>query len=169
MRMHTQTVIAVYAALLEISACFVHGMEDYFYHLQTFEDVIGAGNYTYFKLTRPGNIRIFLQTLEGDADIYVSETTSKPTFEDYDLKSVTCGEDIVDVPDSFSRPTAIAIYGHPCCEESRFSCSVYVDTRDLSKGDMGLPPPGFEGDLEEEHPGWWFLLKVLEFILDVAL
>ena len=159
------------ASSLEALACLASEfyLEDYFYHLQSFEDTIGAGNYTNFKLTKNGNIRIYLQSLSGDADIYVSETNSKPTFEDYDLKSVTCGDDYVDIPDSFQRPTAIAIYGHPRQDESVFRCSVFLDRRDPSQSDIDIPQQGAGFDLEEDHPGWAFLFKVLEFILEVAL
>lgn len=170
MKFPKYAVLLVYAASLEVWACLASELEDYYYLLQSFDDKIGAGNYTNFQLTRHGNIHICLQTLRGDADIYVSETNLKPNYEDYDLKSVTCGDDEVAIPATFKRPTAIAIYGHPRFDETRFRCSVYLDTRDLSQSDFDLPQQhGFESNVEEDHPGWMFLLKIIEFVLDAAL
>nr|XP_054759700.1 UPF0669 protein C6orf120-like [Lytechinus pictus] len=162
--------LLMYAVSLEIRGCFSMEPESYFYLLQSFVDDIGPGNYSYFKLSRQGNVRIFVETLLGDADIYVSQANSKPSFEDYDFKSVTCGEDYVDIPESFKRPTAIAIYGHPRYPETRFRCSVYLDARDAAQNDANFPEPHrFDTPEEDEHPGWLFLLKILEFVLDIAL
>lgn len=167
MKFSMYVTLLVCAVSLQIWGCLSIEIENYFYHLQSFVDDIGPGNYSYFKLSRQGNVRIFVETLKGDADIYVSETNSKPTFEDYDFKSVTCGEDYVDIPDSFKRPAAIAIYGHPRFSETKFRCSVYVDTRDLAQNDP--EQQHFDTTEEEELTGWHFLLKILEFVLDVAL
>lgn len=43
----------------------------------------------------------FQYNRSGDADIYVSQTTTKPTYEpdNYCLQSTTCGEDIIYIPE----------------------------------------------------------------------
>ncbi len=51
----------------------------------------------------------------GDADLYVSESIGKPSFElsEHSSSSATCGRDEVDLPRSVSRPVHVAVYGHP--------------------------------------------------------
>ena len=65
------------------------------YLIQSFTGKIGSGNYSYHKLTAEGNIRLLLESTVGDADLYLSESTLKPDFDNYDLCSVTCGDDEV--------------------------------------------------------------------------
>uniref|UniRef100_A0ABD2X928 Secreted protein n=1 Tax=Trichogramma kaykai TaxID=54128 RepID=A0ABD2X928_9HYME len=63
-------------------------------------DEVQSGSYKYYSLTYDGLIKIRLTTQLGDADIYVSQTTTKPTYEpdNYCLQSTTCGEDVVYIP-----------------------------------------------------------------------
>ncbi|XP_033640589.1 UPF0669 protein v1g209471-like [Asterias rubens] len=81
--------------------------------LQTVTGSVPSGNFTYYKLSRNGNIRFSLRTLEGDADVYVSSTTMHPTYDDYDMKAATFGEEIIDICQSIERPVGIGVYGHP--------------------------------------------------------
>lgn len=41
----------------------------------------------------------------GDADLYASQTTTKPTYEpdQYCLQSATCGEDTILIPDRYNK------------------------------------------------------------------
>ncbi len=52
---------------------------------------------------------------QGDADLYVSESMSKPTFEleEHSMSSATCGVDQVTLPKEIGRPVHVAVYGHP--------------------------------------------------------
>ncbi|KAJ8664217.1 hypothetical protein QAD02_005254 [Eretmocerus hayati] len=90
-------------------------------------DEVQAGSYKYYSLMYHGSIKIRLTTQSGDADIYVSQTTSKPTYEPdhYCLQSTTCGEDIIYIPRSFKRPVSIGVYGHPSYETSSYTLLVY--------------------------------------------
>lgn len=80
--------------------------------LNSFTATVGAGNYSYYKLKFPGEITLILTSVQGDADLYVSENEAEPDFENYDLKSATCGVDMTTVPTSYNRPTYIGVYGH---------------------------------------------------------
>ena len=42
----------------------------------------------------------------GDADLYVSKTLLKPSFdpEEFDFSSATCGRDLVDIPRAYVLP-----------------------------------------------------------------
>ncbi|EZA56135.1 hypothetical protein X777_03467, partial [Ooceraea biroi] len=68
--------------------------------------------------------------ITGDADLYASQTTTKPTYEPdhYCLQSTTCGEDIIFIPKSFKRPVSIGVYGHPSHEISKYTLSVFEVT-----------------------------------------
>ena len=89
--------------------------------LHEFQGAVGAENYTYYKLTIEGNLKIYLHTLSGDSDIYISDTTLHPTFEDYSLHCATCGEDSVDITPETKRPIGIGIYGHPSHDKSEYA------------------------------------------------
>ncbi|XP_023245287.1 LOW QUALITY PROTEIN: DNA repair endonuclease XPF-like [Copidosoma floridanum] len=90
-------------------------------------DDVSAGSYKYYSLGYEGLVKIKLTTQFGDADIYVSTKTTKPTYEpdQYCLQSTTCGEDIVYLPEDFKRPVSIGVYGHPSHESSRYTLLVY--------------------------------------------
>ncbi|KAK3584499.1 hypothetical protein CHS0354_006031 [Potamilus streckersoni] len=83
------------------------------------EDTVQADNFIYYRLFVKGNIYIELESLEGDADIYVSDETLEPDYVNYKLKSATCGLDSVDVPAEFKRPVGIGIFGQPNHVSSR--------------------------------------------------
>ncbi|KAG2468187.1 UPF0669 protein C6orf120 homolog [Polypterus senegalus] len=88
---------------------------------------IGAGNYSYLRLNHDGKIILHMESLKGDADLYVSDKTLHPSFDNYKLQSATCGQDVVVVPIEFLRPVGIGIYGHPSHQESEFEVKVYCD------------------------------------------
>nr|CAD7406804.1 unnamed protein product [Timema cristinae] len=110
---------------------------------------VGRGNYTYYTLMYKGPITLYLYSHSGDADIYVSQTTKKPTFEPdtYCLQSSTCGLDIIKIPRSFRRPVRIGVYGHPSKELSTYLLEAYYrDEEDVEDID-----PFAEINTEEEN------------------
>ncbi|EFN90057.1 Uncharacterized protein C6orf120-like protein, partial [Harpegnathos saltator] len=90
-------------------------------------DDVPGGSYKYYSLTYDGYIKIRLTSLTGDADLYASQITNKPTYEPdhYCLQSTTCGEDIIFIPKSFKRPVSIGVYGHPSHEISKYTLLVF--------------------------------------------
>ncbi|XP_069625427.1 UPF0669 protein C6orf120 homolog [Ranitomeya imitator] len=95
--------------------------------LHVVQGQILGGNYSYLRLNHEGRIILKMKSLKGDADIYVSSSILSPTFDEYELQSTTCGLDVLIVPDHFSRPVGIGIYGHPFYLESEFELKVYYD------------------------------------------
>lgn len=93
--------------------------------LQSLTGTIGAENYTYYRLSRVGRLRVELISLSGDADLYVSETTLNPAFDQYTAQSITCGTDIIEIPANYDRPVGIAVYGYPSSELSEYKISIY--------------------------------------------
>ena len=93
---------------------------------------VEAGNYSYYVLKVDGPILLQLKTIEGDADLYVSDNTVEhPTFEleEHAMSSWTCGVDTILIPTSFGRPINIGVYGHP-----RFDLRLLEATYNVSLG-----------------------------------
>lgn len=93
---------------------------------------VGRGNYTYYSLMYDGPITLYLHSESGDADLYVSQTVTKPTFEPetYCLQSSTCGLDVIHIPQSFLRPVGIGVYGHISHEVSVYLLEVFYRDED---------------------------------------
>ncbi|KAM5228598.1 UPF0669 protein C6orf120 homolog [Ctenodactylus gundi] len=147
--------------------------------LHVVQGQIGAGNYSYLRLNHEGKIVLRMQSLSGDADLYVSDSTLHPSFDDYELQSATCGQDEVSIPAHFQRPVGIGIYGHPSHQESNFEMKVYYD-RTVDQYPVGAaayppegPDPGHratsapEGPQEEESVIWTILISILKLVLEI--
>ena len=95
-----------------------HGLQSHTTDLSS----VGAGNYTYYVLKFQGPILLTLETLDGDADLYVSEINENPTFdlEQHSMSSWTFGSEVLYIPKIFGRPVYIGVYGHPRYQESRY-------------------------------------------------
>lgn len=138
---------------------------------------IGAGNYSYLRLNHDGRIILHMQSLKGDADIYVSDNTLRPSFDSYKLQSATCGQDVVVVPGDFARPVGIGIYGHPSYMESEFEMHVFYDQTVLQdpfdKGSEDGRPQSRstqaaeDDEQEEESIFWTILIGLLKIILEI--
>ncbi|KAG3290609.1 UPF0669 protein C6orf120 homolog [Ictidomys tridecemlineatus] len=148
--------------------------------LHVVQGQIGAGNYSYLRLNHEGKVVLRMQSLRGDADLYVSDSTLHPSFDDYELQSATCGQDVVFIPAHFQRPVGIGIYGHPSHHESDFEMRVYFD-RTVDQypfGEAAYPAEGAEGGQqqahgpeeaapEEESVLWTILISILKLVLEI--
>ncbi|XP_012637989.1 UPF0669 protein C6orf120 homolog [Microcebus murinus] len=148
--------------------------------LHVVQGQIGAGNYSYLRLNHEGKIILKMQSLKGDADLYVSDSTLHPSFDDYELQSVTCGQDIVFIPAHFQRPVGIGIYGHPSHHESEFEMKVYYD-KTIDQYPLGEPAYSSDGTdpsqkhayapedapQEEESVLWTILISILKLVLEI--
>ncbi|XP_042749135.1 UPF0669 protein C6orf120 homolog isoform X2 [Lagopus leucura] len=85
--------------------------------------------------------------------IYVSDMTLHPSFDEYELQSVTCGQDIVHVAAHFCRPVGIGIYGHPSHQESEFEMKVYYDRTVVQHpfGEASYNPEEMEASQKYSH------------------
>lgn len=146
--------------------------------LHVVQGQIAAGNYSYLRLNHDGRIILHMHSLRGDADLYVSDKTLRPSFDTYKLQSVTCGQDVVVVPGEFSRPVGIGIYGHPSYQESEFEMRVFLDdtVRHDPFEDMNSEngekqkklhqssPDDFQ---EEESIFWTIFIGLLKLVLEI--
>lgn len=135
---------------------------------------IGAGNYSYLRLNHEGRIVLRMHSIRGDADLYVSDTTLHPSFDDYALQSATCGRDLVAIPGHFQRPVGIGIYGHPSHLESEFEMKVYYDRTpeqhldaEAARVDALHGPFPEDTPQEEESLLWTVLISVLKLVLEI--
>ncbi|KAL3879820.1 hypothetical protein ACJMK2_032101 [Sinanodonta woodiana] len=95
------------------------------------EHTMSADIFTYYTISLEGHVRIELESLEGDVDLYVSDETLTPDYVNYKLKSVTSGLHSVEVPAEFKRPVGIGIVGHlihlPSSYKLTIKCIVKTD------------------------------------------
>ena len=146
------------------------------YLLHTFTQHVGAGNFTYYKLTRPGNIKLVLETLSGDADIYVSESVLMPDYENYDSKSATCGDDTVAITSEMNRPIGVAIYGHPRCASTHFTLKVYTDEKldgeaEMTERSSKHRHGGYfvDGKDDDDSALWTVFVGILKILFDILI
>ena len=133
--------------------------------IQTFYGEIGAGNFTYFTLKKEGDVTLVLESVEGDADIYVSQDSLKPDFDDYDLKSATCGEDVVTIPSYYKRPIGISVFGHVYAPLTKYTMKVLMN---YSVGEESERQYS-ESEEPEDSLLWNLLVNILKIILEILL
>ena len=97
--------------------------------LQTLHATVGGDNYTHYRLSTKGRLHIVVESVVGDADLYISDTTLSPTFDDYAIQSNTCGREEVEIPSGMKRPVGIGIFGHPNYVHTEYQLSIYFVTQ----------------------------------------
>lgn len=58
---------------ITITLNFSGAIEIPYHVIHSSEGAVGSGNYTYYKLNQAGTLRLTLNPLSGDPDIYISE------------------------------------------------------------------------------------------------
>ncbi|XP_057699922.1 UPF0669 protein C6orf120 homolog [Corythoichthys intestinalis] len=174
------TVAALFLLLCQLR-CLLSWSEDIpaeWVLLHVVQGQVGAGNYSYLRLNHDGAVILHMLSVTGDADLYVSDATLRPSFDTYKLQSATCGRDAVAVPAEFARPVGIAVYGHPSHRRSDFEMRVYYD-RGAAHDPFGGGSPAEDArkthggaaedsDFDEEDSMFWTnLIRLLEIILEI--
>lgn len=178
-----KSILTLFALLsLFIIECFsCEEIPDEWMLLHVVQGQVGAGNYSYLRLSHEGRIILEMQSLRGDADMYVSDATLNPSFDEYELQSMTCGLDVVVVPDHFKRPVGIGIYGHPFYTESEFEIKVYYDQTIIEDPFAGASydpeqletnykkqrQPQHDASHEEESVLQTILIGILKIVLEI--
>lgn len=124
---------------------------------------VGASNFTYFKLHKNGAIKVVLKTVEGDTDIYASSLTLYPDYNNYELKSATCGEDVIDIPQDMKRPVGIGVFGYPYAQDHEFELLVFASGDAVDDENQ---------DYEESNKPsllWEIFLGVLKLVVDILV
>ncbi|XP_045456752.1 UPF0669 protein C6orf120 homolog [Melitaea cinxia] len=96
--------------------------------LDTVDGFVWAGNFSYWQLGYVGPLLIELTSLNGDADLYVSDTI-RPSYEvdKNNFSSATCGTDVVHIPMEFPRPIGIGVFGDWSSSISEYVIQVFLD------------------------------------------
>lgn len=94
---------------------------------ESLSNSVSAGNVIHYTLASTSAVVVVLVSNEGDADLYASPThiNSKPTSDDHEIGSTSCGLDIL--PLIMSRDVGkytLGVYGHVRYEQSSFSLYV---------------------------------------------
>lgn len=147
--------------------------------LHVVQGQVGPGNYSYLRLNHDGQIVLRMESPLGDADLYISDATLHPSFDEYELQSSTCGLDVLAVPAKFRRPVGIAIYGHPSHLQTEFEMRVYLDEVARETLFPKIHYPGDEdttdksplkkpsGEETEESVLWTILIGILKLVLEI--
>jgi hypothetical protein len=146
-------------------------------HLHSVAGEVGRGNFTYYSLMYEGPIALILRSNRGDCDLYVSQHNSKPTYEPftYCLHSSTCGQDRVDIPETFKRPVGVGVYGHPSHEVCDYLLEVVLERgNELDEArfynyEAGQPDTAGHQHQEEQSLLWGIVVSVAELLLEGLL
>ena len=146
--------------------CCVYGEQV----LQKFNGKIGGTNFTYYRLMMEGEVRLQLESLLGDADLYVSDQTTKPDYDNYEMCSVTCGEDILVLPLSFTRPVMVGVYGHISFEVSHYRLTVFGEGSTPSSYNTQQHSTHTSGDNDDFESLLWNVIGFFwKILLEVIL
>lgn len=180
MKSEDEFILILICMLISVCHCGDHFQE-------TLLGTVGGGNYTYYWLPQPGTVLLQLNSVKGDADLYVSSKNLKPTFdiENHELQSTTCGIEQIKVPSIYDRPLSIAVYGHPSHDISYYELKIDVydsvvetdypseaheSPQPLSKPTSVPNLPGKdEPEYEERSVFWTLFLHVLQVLLDLLV
>lgn len=138
--------------------------------VQSIGGKVGGGNFTHYSLKQEGAVTLILDSILGDADIYVSENNPKPDYENYDLHSATCGQDVVTIPKDFKRPVGIGIFGHVYHPVSKYVLTVVLDYDWTVPKEKRVAYSNFyDEETPEESVIWVIFVNIMKIILEVLV
>jgi hypothetical protein len=86
---------------------------------------VTSETFSHYQLNHQGNYKLELISLNGDADLYITDKHYRADYLNYDSQSTTCGVDELFISENMKRPVAIGIYGHPNYIKSGFVLNIY--------------------------------------------
>lgn len=89
---------------------------------------VTSETFSHYQLNHQGNFKLELISLDGDADLYMTDKHYRVDYSNYDSHSTTCGVDELFISENMKRPIAIGIYGHPNYAKSEFVLNIYSCT-----------------------------------------
>ncbi|KHN85448.1 UPF0669 protein -like protein [Toxocara canis] len=148
-------------------------------HLYFVRGELAPSNWSFFELKWEGRLRIILDSLSGDADLYLSYTTKRPGVgvQEHDMLSMTCGLDVLDVPQSAKRPVHLGVYGHPSKSETSYKMLFVMMEKQESEfeDEVNIPPElihSFETEQEQgdyPHSLRETMFTILRFMFEVLI
>ena len=147
--------------------------------LQTLRGRVSGDNFAYYPITPKFDVTIVVDTLTGDADLYIAEDDRKPHYRDlsYNMSSATYGREIVVVEvGSLKTPIVIGVLGHVVYSETSYQLSVLaglltVDEVNEVLGSAENVVASSHGNEESTGSSSFVetLIVILKFIFEVLL
>eukprot|EP00118_Oscarella_pearsei_P027006 m.310644 g.310644 ORF g.310644 m.310644 type:complete len:177 (+) comp53437_c0_seq1:209-739(+) len=136
---------------------------------------IGGDNFTYFPITPKFDLTIVVDTLSGDADLYVGEDNQKPHYLDcsYSMTSATYGREMLAIPkESLKKPIVIGVLGHVSSPVTEYRLAVLAG---LLTGDEVTEVLGSADDInfdmeeKENSPILDVIITIVKLLLEALL
>ncbi|KAK3093848.1 hypothetical protein FSP39_020948 [Pinctada imbricata] len=167
--------------------------------LHSISDEVPGGNFSFYQVKARGRLRLELKSVHGDADMYLSSETLHPDYDNYEMKSTTCGEDSVEIAASLRRPIGVGVFGNFIYSQEevsiKYSLSVFhiSDADDLDYAHLdamynkipdessetsnrqarsGNPSSSYDSDQDSEDGEstlWQIALTILKILFDILL
>lgn len=124
---------ASYFALIISFISYLLGITSAYEILDSFHGSIHAGDVKFYSVESTTPLIIALYSIEGDADMYASPTNknSKPSSDDFEYTSTSCGLDVFLLPMSKQvQRMTVGIYGHVRHDKTTYHVSVIGPTEE---------------------------------------
>ncbi|KAL5254845.1 hypothetical protein ACHWQZ_G014325 [Mnemiopsis leidyi] len=124
---------------------------------RTLSGILEPSQYDFFVFSFNSPLTFVLSTHAGDADLYITQSSSNPTYHDYDLLSATTGVEIIQIPESFSSPVRVGVFASAQYTNTSYSLEVSSDD----------PLTGNKKYLGKDASSWswgdvfWFILEIV--------
>lgn len=173
-RMTTQTVLNVlWAVFVSLSLGKADSSRDSRI-VKTIQDRVYATNVTYYTIKIKTEFTIVLDSLRGDADLYVSENDRQPHYQnlDYNMSSNTCGRELIVIPETLIRPVVAGVFGHEQYPVSEYRMTVLmgeVHADDAAKVVSQDASDGQSNSDEKQSLVWDVFSFLFKLVVEVLL
>lgn len=104
---------------------FVLLLQSSFSHI--IRGILEPFNYDYYVFSFNTPPTLILMTSSGDADLFVSQSSNKPSYHEYDLQSTTTGTECIVIPGSFSSPIEVGIFAAAQYGNTSYTLQISTD------------------------------------------
>lgn len=143
--------------------------------IHAIQATIHANNFTYYRLETKSQFTIVVDTIRGDADLYVAEEDRQPHYQnlDYNISSITCGRELVVVSDTLKRPIVAGVLGHEQYPVSEYRMAVLrgeMTAADAAKIVLLPDPKNRQSTTSEKQSLLWDVISfMLKLVLEILL
>ncbi|CAF0962788.1 unnamed protein product [Brachionus calyciflorus] len=146
---------------------------------------LDAGNWSYYKYTQKYQFRLVLESLNGDCDLYASDKVPYVDYSNYDLQSITYGNDEILIESSMRRPIYVSVYAHPYYANCKYNLRQYREENEYNsykehseslkhdddddKQEVKLDTKNDEESEDKENFFWWLFINLIEILAEVIL
>ena len=135
-----------------------------------------AKNFTYYSMQIKSQFTVVLDSIKGDADLYISENDRQPHYQnlDYNISSNTCGRELIVIPDTLKRPIVAGVLGHEQYLISEYNMVILmgeVHPDDAAKIVAPAPDSNSKQSKSDEKQSllWDIVSFILKLIVEILL